>query len=314
MKSEFYYPSSDGVTSIHAIEWIPQQKPKAVLQISHGMVEHIGRYNEFAQYLCERGFYVVGQDHLGHGRSVSGDGEHGYFHKEKGNEYVIGDIHKLRVLTKERYPDLPYFMLGHSMGSFLMRQYIQIYGRGLSGVIIMGTGYHGALELHAGRFLCRLIAALKGEHYRSRLVNNMAFGSYNRRFSPARTEVDWLTKDTAIVDQYRKDSWCTFLFTVNAYYHMFSGMLTLTKQKNVDKIPKKLPIFFMSGADDPVGNFGKGVEKVYRQYRNVGIKDILIKLYTDDRHEILNETDRQQVYEDIGRWLERCLKKSRKGI
>lgn len=308
MKSEFFYPSSDGVTSIHAIEWIPTQKPKAVLQISHGMVEYIGRYDEFAEYLCEKGFYVVGQDHLGHGRSVSGEGGHGYFHKEKGNEYVVGDIHKLRQRTKEIYPDIPYFLLGHSMGSFLTRQYIQMHGSGLSGVIIMGTGYHGAFELQMGRLLCRAIAAVKGDRYRSRLVNNLAFGGYNRKFRPARTEVDWLTKDTEIVDRYQKDPWCTFLFTVNAYYHMFTGMLQLTKKQNVEKIPKKLPILFVAGADDPVGNFGKGVDKVYRQYKRVGIKDVSLKLYPGDRHEILNETDRQQVYEDIGEWLEKFLK------
>ena len=158
---------------------------------------------------------------------MSGEGGHGYFHKEKGNEYVVGDIHKLRQRTKEIYPDIPYFLLGHSMGSFLTRQYIQMHGSGLSGVIIMGTGYHGAFELQMGRLLCRAIAAVKGDRYRSRLVNNLAFGGYNRKFRPARTEVDWLTKDTEIVDRYRKDPWCTFLFTVNAYYHMFTGMLQL---------------------------------------------------------------------------------------
>lgn len=307
MKSEFYYPSKDGVTSIHAIEWIPVSRPRAVLQISHGMVEYIDRYNEFAEYLCERGVYVVGQDHLGHGQSVTDEESHGYFHAGNGNQYVIGDIHELRRRTRQRYPDVPYFMLGHSMGSFLTRQYIQMYGNGLAGVIIMGTGYKSAPVLHAGRLLCRIIRAMKGDRYRSRLVNQMAFGSYNRKFVPARTEVDWLTKDEAIVDKYREDPWCTFLFTVNAYYFMFTGMLELTKKPNIRRIPRNLPIFFVAGKDDPVGNFGKGVEKVFRQYKKAGIKDLAIKLYKDDRHEILNELDRQQVYEDIWRWLGRVL-------
>lgn len=309
MKSEFFYPSRDGVTSIHAIEWIPTQKPRAILQISHGMVEYIARYDEFAEYLCERGIYVVGQDHLGHGQSVVNEESHGYFHEKNGNEFVIGDIHELRRRTRERYPEIPYFMLGHSMGSFLTRQYIQTYGNGLAGVIIMGTGYQPAAILHGGRAVCRILSVLKGDHHRSHLVNNMAFGGYNKRFNPARTEVDWLTKDEAIVDKYREDPWCTFLFTVNAYYNMFGGMLELTKKENLKRIPRKLPVFFVSGKDDPVGNFGKGVEKVCREYREVGIKDVSIKLYEDDRHEILNELDRQQVYEDIEKWMGKVLEK-----
>lgn len=312
MKSEFYYPSRDGMTQIHAIEWVPEGKVKAVLQISHGMVEYIDRYDEFAGYFAARGYYVVGHDHLGHGKSVTDETRLGYFHETKGNEFVIGDIHALRSLTTQKYPDVPYFLLGHSMGSFLLRQYIQMYGNGLAGAVIVGTGYQPAAVLHTGRLLCRLIRMVKGDHYRSRLVDQMAFGGYNKRFEPSRTGKDWLTKEETVVDRYLADPLCTFMFTVNAYFNMFGGMLKLTKRSGLEKIPKDLPVFFIAGKEDPVGNFGKGVEKVCRQYRELGIKDVAIHLYETDRHELLNETDRKRVYEDVWSWLERRIDRRKK--
>ena len=303
MKREFTYLSRDGATQIHAIEWKPEGEIKAVLQMCHGMVEYIDRYDAFAGFLNGKGYYVVGHDHLGHGESVQSDDLHGYFHESRGNEYVIGDIHKLRVMTQKRYPDVPYFMLGHSMGSFLIRQYMELYGGGLSGVIVMGTGFFPAVVLGAGRMLCRGIAAVKGWHYRSELIDNMAFGSYNKKFEPARTDKDWLTKDEQIVDAYRTNPWCTFRFTVNAYYQMFRGIQFAQKKKNIRRIPADLPLFLVAGGDDPVGNFGKSVQRVYETYKKCGMHDVSIKLYENDRHEILNETDREMVYEDIRKWM-----------
>lgn len=304
MKQEWTYPSRDGMTQIHAIEWKPIGEMKAILQISHGMVEYIDRYDDFARFLCDKGFLVVGNDHLGHGKSVRGEEYLGYFHETKGNECVIGDIHKLREITQKKYPEVPYFMLGHSMGSFLIRQYMELHGEGLAGVIVMGTGAHPAAELAAGRMLCRIIAAWKGWSYRSALIDNMAFASYNKRFAPARTDKDWLTKDEKIVDAYRAHPWCNFRFTVNAYYQMFRGIQFLQEKKNIERIPKELPLFLVAGADDPVGNFGKSVKKVYETYQSCGIHDVKIKLYEKDRHEILNETDRETVYEDLLAWME----------
>lgn len=162
VKNEFYYPSKDGTTQIHAIEWIPDGKVAAVLQMCHGMVEHIDRYDEFARFLAEKGYYVVGHDHLGHGKSVTSKDKLGFFHESKGNTYVIGDIHHLRKITKKKYKDVPYFMLGHSMGSFLLRQYLGLYGDGISGAIVMGTGSKSNLLLTAGKVLCRIIAFGKG--------------------------------------------------------------------------------------------------------------------------------------------------------
>lgn len=309
MKTDFTYLSQDGKTQIHGIEWKPEGEIKAVLQLCHGMVEYIGRYDHFARYLNEHGYYVVGNDHLGHGESAQSDELHGYFHHPMGNEYVVGDIHTLREMTQKKYPDVPYFMLGHSMGSFLIRQYMEMHGSGLSGVIVMGTGSQPGIVLSLGKMLCRIIAAFRGWHYRSNLIDNMAFGSYNKQFEPARTDKDWLTKDEKIVDAYRADPWCTFQFTVNAYYHMFRGIQFIQKTENIEKIPKDLPLFFVAGASDPVGNNGKSVTEVYHTYKSAGIKDIQIKLYENDRHEILNETDREVVFADLLQWLDsRCNK------
>ena len=306
-KTEFCYKSRDGITNIHAIEWLPDGEVKGVLQICHGMVEYIDRYDEFAAYMTERGFCVVGHDHLGHGKSIQSEDDFGYFPHKNGNKYVIGDIHRLREGTRERYPDVPYFMLGHSMGSFLLRQYLMKYGSGLSGAVIMGTGYQPLSVLVAGQILCRLIAIPKGWKYRSELVNNMSFGAFNKKFEPSETPKDWVCSDKEKLTEYINDPLCSFVFTIGGYYQMFEGMKKLARKSAVKKIPKDLPILFVSGKDDPVGNFGRSVNRVYRDYKACGIKDVSIKLYVGDRHEILNETDRKQVYKDLYRWIRKRM-------
>lgn len=303
IKREFTFPSTDGRTKIHGIEWIPEQEAKAILQICHGMVEYIDRYNDFAVYLAERGIYVVGHDHLGHGQSVNSKGEYGYFPQPDGNKCVIGDIHKLRQMTGEKYPNVPYFMLGHSMGSFLLRQYLTMHSKGLAGAVVMGTGHQPRVILQAGQMVCKITAMFKGWKHRSQFVNNLSFGSYNKKFEPAETPKDWITSYKPIRDKYVKDPLTSFTFTVGGYYQMFEGMKVLDTKGSVDKIRKDIPVFFVAGADDPVGDFGKGVQRIYEKYKTAGIKDVRIKLYENDRHEILNETDRVEVYEDLYQWI-----------
>ena len=304
MKQEFYYPSRDGKTQIHAIEWIPEGEMKGVLQICHGMVEYINRYDEFAEFMAGHGYYVTGHDHLGHGKSIQTEEDLGYFNEIRGNQYVIGDIHKLRELTMKKHPGVPYYMLGHSMGSFLLRQYLTMYGTGLAGAIIMGTGYQGALVLNAGQLVCKVIAVFKGWKYRSKFVDNLSFGSYNKKFEPAETTKDWITSDKERKKKYVDDPLCSYMFTLGAYYQMFEGMKVLTRKDSIARIPKELPILFVSGEDDPVGAFGKGVIKVYEKYKSAGIHNLSIHLYKGDRHEILNEVNRKDVYEDLRRWIE----------
>lgn len=305
MKDEFYFPSKDGNTEIHTIEWKPEGEVKAVVQLCHGMVEYINRYDEFAEYLCRHGFYVVGNDHLGHGKSIQSKEEYGFFHEKYGNACVVGDMHTLRQRTMKKYPNVPYFMIGHSMGSIMLRQYIQMYGNGLAGAILMGVVQEqpGA-ALHMGRLLCRILAVFRGWHYRSKVVDNMVVGAFNKKFKPARTRADWVTSDDERLDAYVADPLCSFVFTVNAYYHMFGGMLKMQKKESVFMIPKTLPILLAAGTEDPAGGYGKGVRKIYEKYKASGIQDVTLQLYANDRHELLNEKDRDQVYRDMREWLE----------
>lgn len=303
MKREFFYPSADGETDIHGVEWIPEGEVKAVLQISHGMVEYIDRYDGVASWLAEKGWYVTGNDHLGHGKSVTSEEKYGFFHEPDGNACVIRDIHTLRERAGDRYPGVPYFMLGHSMGSFLLRQYLLKHGRGLAGAIIMGTGSKSVPVLCAGQLLCRLLAAMKGWDYRSRLIDNLGLGGYNRSFEPCDSRREWVTSDIQMREKYEADPLCSFTFTVNGYYQMFEGMKQIAGKKGALRIPRTVPVLFMSGGKDPVGNFGKDVEKLFRLYKEAGVKDVSMKLYENDRHEVLNEQDRQQVYEDLYRWM-----------
>lgn len=303
MKKELLkYRSYNDLADIKAKMFIPDNKPIAILQIAHGMVEFFDRYEDFANYLCLKGFLVVGNDHLGHGDSVNSKDEWGYF-GENGNKTLIEDMYKLTSLTKQKYPDIPYFLLGHSMGSFYARQYLFEYGSNLNGAIIMGTGLEDLMVVKAGMLMCSLLAKFKGWKYRSSFVNNIAFGSYNKKFEPSRTKMDWLSKDENIVDWYINEPRCTFMFTLNGYYNMFKGISRLHDKSLLNNVPKDLPILFVSGKDDPVGAFGKGVEKSANTLKDVGVKNIDIKLYENDRHEILNELDRQVVYEDIYNWL-----------
>ena len=304
MKKDFYFPSQDGVTQIHGIEWKPDGEVKGILQICHGMVEHIERYHDFAMFLCEHGYYVVGHDHLGHGKSIVSKDKLGYFQKDKGNACVIGDIHTLRQKTEKDYPGVPYFMLGHSMGSFLVRQYIGMHGAGLSGAVVMGTGEQPSVILGAGKFVCKMIAACKGWEHRSTLVDGMALGANQKAYAHVTDGSSWLTRNPEIVKQYKEDPQCGFRFTLNAYYFMFSGMEQMNKQEKAQTLPKTLPVFFVAGAKDPVGSMGKGVQNVYEIYKRMGMKDVEIKLYEEDRHEILNELDKDVVYQDILNWLE----------
>lgn len=302
-KEDFYFNSASGTTKIHAVRYIPDGEIRAILQISHGMVEYVERYEAFALYLNSKGILVTGNDHLGHGKSINSRDELGYFAKEDGNHAVLYDLYQLTQITKEKYPGIPYFLLGHSMGSFYARQYLCEFGHELDGAIIMGTGCQPLALVKAGRLLTSLIALFKGWHYRCEFVNNMAFGSYNKKFEPARTSKDWLSKDEAIVDKYVADEYCNFIFTLNAYYNMFTGISRLYNKKLLSQMPKSLPVLFVAGEDDPVGDFGKGVLKSVDMFKNTGMQNVKVKLYPTDRHEILNETDFRQVYDDLYTWL-----------
>lgn len=296
--------SHDGKTKLHGVTWEPEGKVRAVVQIVHGMIEYIERYDGFASYLAERGYFVIGHDHLGHGESAASQDDWGFFEEENGNRVLLEDIHQVRRRAQERYPDAPYILLGHSMGSFLVRQYLCIKGEGICEAVILGTGNMPASLLRFGMFVTSTMAAVTGWRFRSRLVKLMVFGSYNKGIVPHRTAFDWISRDEAVVDTYRSEPKTSFDFTLNGYYNLFYSMLWLKKEEHLRRMRKDLPVLFASGTADPVGSYGKGVEAAAESFRAHGVTHVDVKLYPADRHEILNELDRQQVYEDLWRWME----------
>ncbi len=309
-KSERTYPSADGITTIHALCWMPHtQKPAAILQISHGMVEFVDRYDAFASYMAEQGFLVVGHDHLGHGASVTSPEQWGYFTEGDGSDILVKDLHSLRVMIQAEYPDTPYFMLGHSMGSFILRRYLMEYGSGLRGAIISGTGYKPEALADVFLMVCRVLAATRGWNCRSRLAKELFFSGSFHKFDMdgSRPENSWLTTDTDIVRRYYAEPRCTFPFTVGGYYTITRLVKADQKPSSVAKTPKELPLLLVSGAQDPVGEFGAGVKKVYDLYRNTGHKQVDLILYPQARHEVLNEVERASFWKDILDWCQKLV-------
>lgn len=303
-KRTFGFLSADKQTKIYAVKWEPEEgELKGILQISHGMIEYVERYEGFAEYMVQQGFMVVGNDHLGHGKSVKSEEFWGYFAPKGGSDIVVEDLNHLRKIIQKEHPDTPYFMLGHSMGSFLLRKYLSKYGSGLKGAVIMGTGNQPNAAVITGKLICRVLALFCGWNHRCRLVEKMALGGNNKRFRSEGTEGAWLTRDKEIVKAYNKEPRCTFKFTLNGYYTLFDTIHDINKPANINAIPKKLPLLLVAGEEDPVGNYGAGVKAVCVNYKRAGIQDITCKLYPSDRHEILNELDRETVYKDIYKWI-----------
>lgn len=302
-------PSTRPGAQLNVLVCLPEGRPRAVLQMTHGMVEYIGRYEELARFLAGQGIAAVGHDHLGHGGTAATKEDYGYFGRPDGNRLLLDDIFAVTRWAKAlpALAGLPWFLLGHSMGSFYARQYLCEHGGELSGAILMGTGWQPRAAALAGRALCHLLAAFKGWHYRSKLVDGMAFGSYNRSFAPARTSKDWLNREGREVDRYLADERCSFRFTLNGYDSLFTGLARLCDKRLLAQAPKDLPLLFLSGADDPVGSRGKGVERAAQSLRDAGVRHIAVKLYPAARHELLLELNRQEVFADIQAFMEQHI-------
>ena len=268
VKREFTFESGDSRTRIHAVEWKPENAEiHAVLQIFHGMVEFIDRYEEFACYLAERGIVVRGSDHLGHGASIVEKEDYGYFSEENGNAVLLGDLHRLQEMNSRKViPGSSLLYTGTQYG-ILVPVPVQVLGKSWTGQLSW-DGTQPQAGLAFGQKLCRMMAKHKGWRYRSRFIDKMAFGGYNKRFKPGRTGKEWLTKDEQKVDAYVADERCSFIFTLNGYYNLFYSIEEASKRENMERMPKDLPILFASGADDPVGGF-KGVDQVRKEFQNL---------------------------------------------
>ncbi len=308
-KTIYTFSSADGVSTIHGVRWLPEDgRVIAVLQIVHGMVEYIERYTPFAEYLTTQGFAVFGHDHIGHGESVKGPEEFGIMHAEDPSDIMVEDMFTNFRHVREEYPDTPYFILGHSMGSYMLRKYLAVKAGELQdvcGAIIMGTGTEPDGTIKAGLTLAKMLAKIQGRDHRSPFMAKMTFGKPYKMYdlTGRDTANSWLTHDEAIVRKYYADPKCTYTFSLNGYIGLISSTKFDNDPANIARIPKDLPILFVSGDKDPVGAHGEGVKAAYQNFVDAGIQDVSIKLYEGDRHEVLNELDRAQVFEDLRDWM-----------
>ena len=303
VRNEFTFLSADGKTPIHAVEWLPEGQARAVLQISHGVSEYILRYEPFAEYLTARGFAVAGHDHLGHGQSVAEGSARLYFGPRGSWNWVVDDIDQRRNLAKAKFPQVPYFLMGHSMGSFLARTYLIRYPGAVDAAVIMGTGQMSPAIIAGGKAVAAEEAHRVGEDQTSSLVDKLAFGAYNKRFAPNRTGFDWLSLNQDNVDRYMADPLCGGNATIGLFREMLGGLSFIAKPENLKRMNLNIPVLFISGEMDPVGDCGEGVKRAFESFRKAGVRDVSLKLYPELRHEILNETCRETVYEDIYQWL-----------
>lgn len=299
------FKSSDGVHEV-AGYFFEDEAPRAVLQISHGMCEYIGRYRDFAAFMAAHGFAVCGNDHLGHGATSPDPETDGWFADKGGRFYVLRDLKTMNALARKRWPGLPVFLLGHSMGSFFARWFAETYPDALDALIISGTGGPNPAA-GAGLALTKAVGTLRGQKYRSQLVHNMAFGAYLKRVENPETPYDWISRDKQIVSAYANDPKCTFQFTVSAFHELMATLNEVSRPAWAEHIRTDLPVYLFSGDADPVGDYGKGVQTVYERLKAAGVADIQLKLYPDGRHEMLNETNRAEVYEDVLVWCEAHL-------
>ena len=303
--TEFTFLSTDGKTQLHGMRWEPEGgSVRAVLQICHGVAEHIARYDAFARYLNGLGIAVVGHDHLGHGLSLPEGGTPVYFGESNTWNTVVDDIYVLHQRIRLWYPDVPLCIMGHSMGSFLTRTYLIRYPGTVKAAIIMGTGWQPKAVIAGGMAVARAVGAVVGENGTSDLVTNLAFGAYNKLFAPNRTSCDWLSADEGNVDAYMADPLCGADATVGLFRQMLSGIRFNQKLSNLRQMDPRIPVLFVAGEKDPVGDCGNGVRRTYQEFRRAGVQDCTLKLYPGLRHEILNEkAQQQQIFEDIGQWL-----------
>jgi alpha-beta hydrolase superfamily lysophospholipase len=307
IKNDITFLSSNKKTNIHAIICQPKKGQfTRIIQIIHGICEYIERYLPFIEYLATKGFIVVGHDHLGHGQSIKSPDDLGYFGEPNPSDLLIQDIHSLRKIIEKKYPNLPYFMCGHSMGSYLLRQYICTYSKGLAGIIILGTGYMSPCESLLALGFINVLSCFKGIKHKSNLTKKISFelGPYSK-YDHQKKDLNnsWISRDPEIVKKYYEDKNCQFDFTLNGYYGLVQSIRYSCDPSNVAKIKKDIPILFVSGDCDPVGNNGEGVRKSYEIMKLIGSVDVSMKLFIGCRHEVLNELNKDEVYEYILNWI-----------
>jgi alpha-beta hydrolase superfamily lysophospholipase len=307
MKAKHHtWEESEGV-HIHTYEWQPEfEKPKAVVQIAHGMAETAQRYERLAYTLTNHGYIVAANDHRGHGKTAGSPDKTGILGPDSFN-WMVKDMAELTDRIKQSHSGLPIFLMGHSMGSFLTQQYMYRFPSKVRGIILSGSNGKQRSALGIAVKIAAFEARFRGENYRSKLLSSLTFGAYNKAFRPTRSNFDWLSRDTAEVDAYINDPYCGAVFTAGFFRDFFKGLQEIHLTENMRKIPKDLPIYVFSGEKDPVGGMGKGVRQLLKMYHELGLYQVSSTLYPEGRHEMLNELNREEVMSDLLAWLEMRL-------
>ncbi|GAB6167610.1 alpha/beta hydrolase [Clostridium carnis] len=298
----FIFTDKEGKV-INCYKWTPECEPKAVVQIVHGMTETALRYDYFAKALCKEGYIVYSHDHRGHGKTASSEEELGYIADKEGFYWMVNDIKELSNIIKEENPNLKLILFGHSMGSFLSQRYAQIYGNEIDALILSGTNGRPKNITKLGIIVSKIEIMFKGRKARSKIMDKLSFGDFNKNFNPTRTQFDWLCSVEEEVDKYIHDEKCGFICSTSFYYDLIRGLWDIHKEENKKAVPKKLPIYIFAGDKDPVGYLGKGIINLYEIYKENKIEDVEYKLYKDGRHEMLNESNKDEVIKDIVLWI-----------
>ena len=306
MRTDIWYDSGSGKCRIHGCRWTPEGDVKAVVQIVHGIAEFVERYDDFANFLASRGILVVAEDHMGHGQSINGEGIRGYFHG--GWDQAVADTYQLLSNTRREFPGVPYILFGHSMGSFMARTILCRHpDSGIAGAVICGTGWQPTAAMPVIVKLMEAVCKKTGEQNPSDKMHSLIFGGYNAKVEHPRTKNDWLTRDDSIVDAYENHPLCGFVPSVGLLRDMMQGIFYIQQSKNLAKMHKDLPVWFIAGGDDPVGSYGKGVTQAAEAFRKAGMTDVSVKIYPLCRHEILNEINKDEVYADVAEWIEKTI-------
>lgn len=296
--------SSNGKDQLYVKIWQPEGQSKGMLQLIHGMIEHIERYDPFAQYLVSKGFTVIGHDHLGHGKTVAEQNEYGTFGETNGADYLVADVGLVQRFALEQFPAQPYYLLGHSMGSLVLRNFLYQKNTKLAGAIIMGTTLEAPAKMTSAALLTKTLMPFRQQAWPYRVMENLVFGQHNRRFQPNRTAKDWLSSDPQQVDAYLADPHTQFHFSLSAYRDLFLLTKKASAPRLLQKIDRELPLLLISGKEDPVGHYGKSVRKLANYLNQQGQRHLTVYLLEGGRHEILNETNKQVVFHEIWQWLE----------
>lgn len=319
-REEVTFESADGRSTIHACAWwpegLPEQDglpaPRAVVQVVHGMSEHVRRYDEFARFLCAHGLVVCGDDHIGHGRSADA-GRHGCLPARGGADALVEDEDRMRRLVAARVaPGTPHVMFGHSMGSYMTRVYLGRHGQGLAAAVICGTGTVPAATSAAGNLVARGIAAVRGEDHRSTLLDGMGAGAFSKAV-PGSTGLEWLSHNEENVTAYMNDPECGAMFSAGGYASLTALTREACSAACAARVPHDLPLLYIAGDGDPVGDMGRGVRAAAKLAQDAGSVDVTCTIYEGMRHEILNERDHERVYADVWAWLDDRLARQELG-